>query len=549
MDLLQKIIENIYTIFKYAKKLEIRISNIYKHTKHGVVYDLIDKLIDIEKSYKELKNSNELSPMVISHHIGICSNKFSDIISIVSQLDMMSSTKASPTYIFETLSEFNIFENIVSDYNNNPLNDNIMDFFIDKIKDEPPAAVEMMYKNYIHSTPLYAKYLQYHIDLSDENTNIFYEMLERAKTLVLSNEEPIPPSKKTMPLQRFGLIPVKQGLSVTELIDTVMGSGVCSGNTLEDFIRCAFTVNINVLVIKNITNYPVEFNIKKLINKTDAQGYIFEWNTGINQKIIERYNTITEMEIINDQEMGYEAIPHVKKIGTEWFVIRTLNGKLWDIMSNTCGLVGISDYIFTSKSFYISNELVNKILRGPSPRINAYNKNKNDIFTSLIGSVKDVASEIKMENVGIINTLINRITNKIIEYVDKVLIPLPMTPKDIEIAIMNPMFIEIANVEMLKSYAECGINNVLPIDELVGTFISDVDSTIVTQFARNLKYNMIEFGPSPTMFKEYSGPVLKTKIYNIFADIIKKSVSSTIRSKNNIYEKILIKNNLLELIL
>ena len=108
------------------------------------------------------------------------------------------------------------------------------------------------------------------------------------------------------------------------------------------------------------------------------------------------------------------------------------------------------------------------------------------------------------------------------------------------------MFIEIINIEMLKSYAECGVDITLPIDELVSSFISDVDRTIVIQFARNLKMNMIEMGPKPRLFKEYKGEPLKTRLYNLFTDIIKKSVTSTIRSKENIYEKLLIKNNLLK---
>jgi hypothetical protein len=552
MDLLRTKIENIRTVFKYSKKLKERISPMYQHTQNSTIYQLIDKSRDIEQSYNFLKEGKDIGPMLIAHHIGVCDGLFSDIVSIISQLDMMSSTKASPTYILETVLEFNEFENIVSDHLNNPLNNDLMEFLMNKIKDIDPKEVETMYKNNKHATALFAKYLQYHIDSPSTNdASIYYEILERAKTDVLAEGRgpPIPPSKRTMPLQRFGLMPVLQGLSITTLIEAFMGTGACSGDTLDSFIKCAFNMNINVLVIKNITSYPIEFNLWKLINKPDAQGYIFDWTTGINQKIIERYNTISEMEIVENQSLGYEARPYIKTEGGSWFVVRTLNGKNWDIMSNVSGFIGGSVYSFPPKSLSISNELVQKILRGPSPRVDVYNENKNNSFAALIGPVKDATAEIKLENVGLINTLIHRITNKIIEYVDKVLVPLPITPKEIELAIMDPVFIEIANVEMLKSYSECGINNRLPIDELVGSFISDVDSTIVVQLGRNLKYNIIEFGPSSKIFKEYSGPILKTKIYNIFVDIIKKSVSATIRSKENIYEKILVKNNLLGLIL
>lgn len=559
MDLLLKKNEYIKSIFKFYKRIENRINYIYKHTGDPILSLLINKSIEIEKSYKELNDlyeKNEINPMRISHLIGICDGNFSKIIKEITQINLLEAMKASKTYIMETITEFNEFENTVSEYMRDPLNDNLISFLMDKIKEEDPSKVEQSYNDNIHSTILYAKYLQHHIDTNDKN-GIYYEMLERAKTNILNVKKivPIKPSKKMMPLQRFGLLPVKQSLSIIKLIETYMGLGcydVTKNTTsIEDFINCASTINVNVLVIKNITSYPVEFNLWKLINKTDAEGYTFKWDAGINEKILKRYSTISEMENMDtpDHEMGYEATPHVRKIGAPWFIVRTLNGKVWDAMSNKCGLTAPSTYSFLPESLYIDNDLAQKILRGPSARIDVYNENKNSSFLKCIESTKDVASEIKLENVGLINTLIHRITNKIIEYVDKALVPLPTSPKEIELAIMDNMFIEIANVEMLKSYAECGINNRLPVDELVGTFISDVDSTIVTQLSRNLKYNIIEFGPPAKLFKEYSGAILSTKIYNIFVDIIKKSVSATIRSKENIYEKLLIKNNLIRVLI
>jgi hypothetical protein len=158
------------------------------------------------------------------------------------------------------------------------------------------------------------------------------------------------------------------------------------------------------------------------------------------------------------------------------------------------------------------------------------------------------SDDVKKSNKLLIQDLVNRITGRIIRYVDTSLMPLPENPRDLEVAISDPKFVEIMSEEFLKSYRECGISVDMPADEALGSFISDLESSIIIQFARSIKLNMIEIGPGREIFRTYSGEALKTRLYDIFVDVIKRSVSNSILTKENVYEKILIKDHYLAIL-
>ena len=195
-----------------------------------------------------------------------------------------------------------------------------------------------------------------------------------------------------------------------------------------------------------------------------------------------------------------------------------------------------------SRDVFIDISVIEKILRGPSSRIDAYQTIKAKSFAKFIMPAPLESESIKKTNKLLIQDLVNRITGRIIQYIDTSLVPLPENPRDLEAAISDPRFVEIMAEEFLGSYRECGISADTPSDEMLGTFISDLESNIIVQFSRSIKLNMIELGPGPTLFRDYRGDALRTRLYNIFVDVIKRSVSSSILTKENVYEKILVKD-------
>jgi hypothetical protein len=157
--------------------------------------------------------------------------------------------------------------------------------------------------------------------------------------------------------------------------------------------------------------------------------------------------------------------------------------------------------------------------------------------------------EIKEENSAFINELINRITNNLVAYIDKSLTPLPTNKMGIELAIRDPKFVDIMRTELLRTFSDSGVDTLdQDFVELFSSFVAAVVGSIIVQFSRALKINMIERGPKIKMFKETAPEHLQTKLYAIFVDVIVYSLQSTIKSKENIYEKTFIKAYVLNLI-
>jgi len=402
------------------------------------------------------------------------------------------------------------------------------------------------------STFIYAQYLQHMLDSDYKNKIEIYDMLERAKDSAIvdkkyKQKQNLP---NMAPLQRFGIVAACSSSRIDYIYKLYFGER-CSECSLENFLNRAKSSRLNVLTITNISKSPVEYDIARLIDKDTAQDYIFNSEYGVNDKIMERFENIRELSSC-EKEMGYKINQHVSSIGAQWIVLQSIGyskiektKKLWSAMTNKCIAISQSEFKPTLKKLLLPNSLIQKILRGPSQRIQSYQKPKNDKLMSMFVKPLNNEQEVKIDKKSLINNLIHRITNRILLYVDESLTPLPTTQQKLEEAIMDPMFTEIMNIEMLQSYSITGVDIKLPTYELVGSFISDVDNNIIVQFSRNLKNNMIEMGPSAKLFREYSGENLKTRLYNIFIEIIKKSIISTIKSKVNVYEMLLIKNNML----
>lgn len=551
MEHIKTKINHIKILLSEAKKINDKLDFIFSTSKKIVSMSTIaDKIREIENALLQLNDVNDDIPaMRVGGFIGVCDLAFAELSKSFPSLDMISSS-ASQSFVFDTFKDINLFNNMLSSYIKDAVNSDINNFLIDKLIQNDPDDVENMYQSNKSAVSLYAAYLQHKFDNTDKSEHQkFYDMLERAKTINMVGPNYIAadaPNKEIPPLQRYGVMPVRQRLTVDELTKLYLGHGCTSGTCdIGSFLQMMAAASINVLVVYNITSYPIEFNIWRLINAEDAKGYIFPPAAGINRKIMQRLATISEVGTNADkQSYGYKAVPHENKPGGSWVIVRTINGTHWDAMSNN--IMAVSKDVYNFDNLYVAENVVKKIIRGPSPRIDIYNEQKNVAFAQLLKQTIDVDNETKVNNKPLIDTLIHRITNRIISYVDDSLVPLPTNQKKLEEAIMDPNFVTLANIEMLRTYAECGTDAELPVHELVGSFISDVDNTIIVQFTRNLKLNMIDMGPKEKIFKEYSGDPLKTRLYNLFVDIIKKSVSSTIRSKENVYEKLLIKNNILK---
>lgn len=444
-------------------------------------------------------------------------------------------TVASHTYVLTAQSDIDSFMSAYKMYIGDMLNDQLYSSLAESIKSINIADAEREYKKHPAATIMYAYFLTNGLASSDAATRYEFELaLERAKDSAISpNAPPTKVKLPTWPMQRFGLVPAAQHLSLGDVLGRfgeTSGGTIRKSNsqlTLDKFIAAFKVRKINVLVLEMITGSAVGYDISTLTAPSTIGP-----TAGVSPQVLERYSTVHKYDADERVSGKYSADfasagPLVRKT----VVIRSIDGKTYDIMR-----VAQSDDLFVDIS------VVERILRGPSARIDTYQKIQAAAFEKVIMPAPLESESIKKTNKLLIQDLVNRITGRIIQYVDTSLVPLPENPRDLEAAISDPRFVEIMTEEFLKSYRECGISADAPADEMLGTFISDLENTIIIQFSRSIKLNMIELGPGPAIFRDYRDDALRTRLYNVFVDVIKRSVSSSILTKENVYEKILIKD-------
>lgn len=517
--------------------------SIYGTTRLDITIAFKDLVEAIQKSIKETATVSP--PWDIAECIGIIDDGFASIAEIVMNADIAGiKSGASHTYLVTTRADMDSFLQYHRMFAASGVNDRIYSDLVDQIHRSFPEDAEAKYLKHAHSTVLYARYLQNALESLPPDKHLPYMIaLEKAKDWALLPEKSheSKSAKLVWPLQRFGLVVMKQHMSPSELITYYFGTS-SGGSKLKSptssvdiFISMAKMKKINVLVMSAITASPVEYDVSSLMEASHG----LDSSVGLSTPILKKFSTVKKYleyddgRVVPPGHLGYSLTRHVTSSAVrQHIIIRTIDGISWDAMH-------------ANKSKYVDVFLVEKILRGASPRVNAYQKIKAADFSRFIMPPPEMGEKIKKANKLLIQDLVNRITGRIIQYVDTSLLPLPENARGLEKAISDPRFNEILMEEFLASYVASGVDPKTPADELAGTFIADLENNIAIQFARNIKLNMIELGPDAKVFRDYRGDTLRTRLYNLFVDVIKRSVSSSIMTKENIYEKILIKDHLL----
>jgi hypothetical protein len=543
------------TLAERASSIHEKFEFIFGNSRLDITLEFKSKLDEIRASASAItKPGASMDVWKIANHVGSIDDGFISLENLISKVDLANvQSSASHTFILTSIGDIDSFLQYHRLFMAEDTNEKIYSALSEKIADSSVSLAEDSYLKFPHSTILYARYLQHALNNVPEKDQMPYLLaLERAKTRAIvdtgsklgiqSNLEHKKKDILAWPLQRFGLVPAKQNMTSAELVKfyfenaniTIGGKARDRGETKKDsldvFMNSAKVKKLNILVISAITTSPIEYNVSTLLEPTPG----VDASHGISLAVLKKFNTVHKYTEYDTKHPGFSVTEHKFAIHAPYIVIRTIDGIHWDAMKNA-----------TAQDNFVDSSLIENILRGPSPRADTYQKIRAAAFGKFIMPMEDPGEMIKKENKGLIQDLVNRITGRILQYVDTSLVPLPTDPKGLEAAISDPRFIEIMTEEFLASYKDCGIDATRPADEFIGTFISDFENNIAIQFARNIKLNMIELGPSAIVFRDYHGETLRTRLYNIFVDVIRRSITSSIMTKENIYEKILIKDHML----
>lgn len=505
------------TILHMKEYLE-RIASKLFYAKDNSVNEI--SVIFAELTKIEIPETDDI--FLVAGRIGHCEHLIRQSINVLSAINFENvSTAATQTYMLELKGDIHDYVNTAKIFVSStpPYYGEVVATFVDT-----PDDIEKKYYDNPYSHKLFAQWLQFAIDNKKYDQQILIDMVERAKDNVFATKKSNVCDQ--FPLQRFRLIPIIQDTTI-DAIAKHFFNVKCS--SLEKLAKAATVKSVGLIVLRMTTTRPLEYNIGNLVDPKKVEETFSPDNHGVSARTLGRFSLVKFFE--SGGELWYKSEMLSGKDCSKFLVIRTLNGTTWDAMD------------------YISPQLAQKILRGSSPRIQAIQQMKNEIFAKHLGKPINADMEIKEENSAFINELINRITNNLVAYIDKSLNPLPTNKMGIELAIRDPKFVEIMYTELLRTFSDSGVD-ALDKDfvELFSSFASAVVSHIIVQFSRALKINMIERGPKVKMFKETAPEHLQTKLYAIFVDVIVYSLQTTIKSKENIYEKTFIKAYVLNLI-
>jgi hypothetical protein len=422
---------------------------------------------------------------------------------------------------------------------------------------------------YPNAVDLFVCLIQISIDNDTPHAEAY---LEKAKDFCTSGDSKATPNdSKATPndsnvLQRFGLIPRYQHLTpaviLRRMLDIVQSekkvdrkrSSVQGGasymNKIKDDTRvlaskCAEN-RIGLYVMVQISSSQIEYDLRTLTIKSFAEQHQFGQDAGLNKKVISKFDLIKNIKQGVDPLVG--SLKLGKRSANRWLVIRTLNGIHYDVMSK-----GVSK---SRNDIFINRMDMVKLDRPASSRVAFYHKTFNDV---LLGAIKPPQEAIIFEEQTIFGDMSNKVEREVIKHVDEKYLKagnikkgdLPKSLADISNMVADDDIEDIVTKVLLMSWKHAlpdGPDDPLTVqhrNELSSTFISNLNA-ISKKFVRNIREGVAKSNMTEFMFRELTTEALIHHIRFKITSIIKSATKKVFDPRQDIYQKILLKKNLLK---
>ena len=409
---------------------------------------------------------------------------------------------------------------------------NITYVLFDIIKNYEIDTINNVFNKYNDALELYCHYMQYKIDLTpgrgeeyDKITNFINEA--KYSLFLKSNNQ----HNENEVIQSFGLTPIHQSITLSGVLEKAVNlilSDNKKGGGYPDFEKdlkklsdLFYEKKKGLLVIVSIGKSQIEFNHNKLMGDEIKKIRV---NTGLNDHMLTTYS------VINNIDKGFDAIGKVMKLGykesNDWVILRTLNGKLYDIMG------------YSTDKIIVKKKLIEKLERGPSLLIENYHKLFNEDIIQFVNTPTDI----ELDKITPHSTTVKNLLIALEEFIDKKIEVPPTSLNQLYKLLEYGDIYELVYNIIIKSYRDLDIS--LSDNEIVTTFMYNSNS-IAEAFIKSIKEQLVKSGISEFTFREKVPNALKSYIRNLMVDIFKKVSDKVFDPKKDIYEKTIIKNNLL----
>lgn len=361
-------------------------------------------------------------------------------------------------------------------------------------------------------------------------------------------------------LKTFGLTPVGDADKLKIITQQIFNESV---NNISQLANLAKKKKKCIVVINHIIKNPIEFNIRKLVDKNIAQAYIQKTEFGVTQKIIDKFNTISFKKIGVGKKWNFDVNYYGSIDSDEFIVLVRMSNDLFRLYS-----------IYNEMPIFGGGKLETKIRRGKIEPFIEYIKNKGvmkihtrvseyhkiherKIINNMFLPVKFDIQCIKT-NSQIIDSkfLMRELSSHLLDRVDKIITKdfkngeKITTFKDIGSIIHSNKLVDVLNSILIEQYDIYAIKNKdntnnFPFSETLQTFLS-VLSHMNTDF-RRLMHDYYTIAKIDCKIFSEKGLNKKIQLKEIFKDIIRETLLKIISDKRNIYQELLYKNNILRL--
>ena len=151
-------------------------------------------------------------------------------------------------------------------------------------------------------------------------------------------------------LKKFGLIPATECLPLDKLIDLVCNI------KLNDQLDLSKNPNVGFIIMRHVTNNPIEYNLQKfIVKKQNSSGDFSKY--GVNIPLIDRLTIINKLKENNKKvEFKYEI---VNKKANKIYVLETLDNVTYRCLTN---MININYDANSIKIFHITDKTVKNII-------------------------------------------------------------------------------------------------------------------------------------------------------------------------------------------
>lgn len=367
-------------------------------------------------------------------------------------------------------------------------------------------------------------------ELGVDESGRYIDLLETIKTLSILPTDFVFDKKREQQLQQFGLVPVYENMSISDIAKIFFEKPL----KMNEFIQATSTRKLNLLIMNIATKSEYVTNMTHIYQEDKNREAPINIPS-VSEKTINRF---TFFRKIDSKFNKSKLVKHIHNKGSDWICLRTFDGVSFDVLSNKTVYSGLP---ITIHKLVISNGTVEKLSRGPSPRIDLLNRNVNKKISNSLRPPYMYADNMPAENM----VASKKMASAIVLQLEHVIAAMPISTSAAEFILFGYDVINMVKKELMvvlpKEF------NMIPVLSSVRNIKAEfyaISYMSITNISANMAKLLSENVPEDSLFKEFSGETLRSHLVNIIRKITDQAVTFEFTAKGNVYDSLLISDNI-----